>query len=269
MDEEDDAMRARDIMHPEDAKAIQVIKGVPGCERLVRWFMKCGYELQYRGENLANMLRVTSQSSPDLYGLFREVVKQVGVREPELYVYNDPVMNAYTYGETQTFVAVSSGLVEKMSRKELKGVLAHECGHILCRHVLYLTMFKTLQEMGSVLGMINRALYTPLLVALTYWQRKGELSADRCGAAVAGEENYQRALVKLASGLGDATGQAHCLVEQGREYEAFKRSSLWNRVQQEYRCLFYSHPQLCTRALELDRWRMSYAYRSLRNAVWE
>lgn len=47
-------MKATDIMHPEDAKAIQMIKSVPGCEQLIRVFMKLGYEAQYRGENLAN-----------------------------------------------------------------------------------------------------------------------------------------------------------------------------------------------------------------------
>ena len=36
-------MKATDIMHPEDAKAIQMIKSVPGYEKLVRLFMKLGY----------------------------------------------------------------------------------------------------------------------------------------------------------------------------------------------------------------------------------
>lgn len=40
-------MKATDIMHPEDAKAIQMIKSVPGYEKLVRLFMKLGYEMQY------------------------------------------------------------------------------------------------------------------------------------------------------------------------------------------------------------------------------
>ena len=39
-------MKATDIMHPEDAKAIQMIKSVPGYEKLVRLFMKLGYEMQ-------------------------------------------------------------------------------------------------------------------------------------------------------------------------------------------------------------------------------
>ena len=45
-------MKATDIMHPEDAKAIQMIKSVPGYEKLVRLFMKLGYEMQYRGKTL-------------------------------------------------------------------------------------------------------------------------------------------------------------------------------------------------------------------------
>lgn len=253
-------MKATDIMHPEDAKAIQMIKSVPGFEQLVRMFMELGYEAQYRGENLANHIKVTTDSFPEIYQLFKEVVAKVGIREPELYIYNEPEMNAYTYGETNTFVAISSGAIERMNREEQKGVLAHECGHILCKHTLYMTIWRTLEEMGSFLGLIHRTMFAPLYFALQYWSRKSELSADRCAAVVGGEEMFQSALVKLASGLKETTGRTRGLVEQGKQYEAFKRSSLWYRVQQEYRCMFYSHPQLCTRALELDRWRVSYGY---------
>lgn len=260
-------MKATDIMHPEDAKAIQLIKDVPGCEQLVRTFMKLGYEAQYRGENMSNHIRVTKDSFPEIYRLFQDVVAKVGIREPELYIYNDPEINAYTYGETHTFVAVSSGAVEKMNPEELKGILAHECGHILCKHTLYMTIWRTLKEMGDVLGVIHRTLFAPLYLALQYWSRKAELSADRCATVVVNEEVYQSALLKLASGLKEVTGKSRRLVEQGKQYEAFKRSSWWYRAQQEYRCMFYSHPQLCTRALELDRWKNSYTYQNLRYAV--
>ncbi len=260
-------MKATDIMHPEDAKAIQVIKSVPGCAQLVCVFMKLGYEAQYRGENLANYIKVTTDSFPEIYRLFKVVIAKVGIREPELYIYNDPEINAYTYGETNTFIALSSGAVEKMTKDELKGILAHECGHILCKHSLYMTIWRTLQDMGSALGMIHWTMFAPLYLALQYWSRKSELSADRCAAVVVNEEVYQSTLVKLASGLKEITGKSRRLVEQGKQYEAFKRSSLWYRVQQEYRCMFYSHPQLCTRALELDKWKDSYGYRMLRYMI--
>ena len=108
-------MRAMDIMHPEDAKAIQVIRSVPGCERLIRTYLQLGYERQLRGENLANCVQVTSESFPRIYTLFREVVRKVGIQEPDLYVYNDPVINGYTFGETRPFVALSSSLIEHLN----------------------------------------------------------------------------------------------------------------------------------------------------------
>ena len=117
-----------------------------------------------------------------------------------------------------------------------------------------MTIWRTLRDMGNVLGVIHRTMFAPLYFALQYWSRKSELSADRCAAVIVGEDAFQSALLKLASGLKETTGRARGLVEQGKQYEAFKRSSLWYRMQQEYRCMFYSHPQLCTRALELDRW---------------
>ena len=57
-------MKTTDIMHPEDAKAMQMIKSVLGCERLIRVFMELGYEVQYRGENLAYYIKVTPKSFP-------------------------------------------------------------------------------------------------------------------------------------------------------------------------------------------------------------
>lgn len=260
-------MRAKDIIHPEDAKAIQLIKTVPGCEKLIRLFMKLGYEAQYRGENLGNMVQVTTYSYPRVYVLFKEVIKKVGIKEPELYIYNDPVINSYTYGETNTFIALSSGLIEKLTDEELKGVIAHECGHILCKHTLYKTMFRTLRDMGIILGLIHKTMFAPLFLALQYWNRTSEFSADRCGAAIIGEETYQSVLAKLASGLKEDSGTSRRMVEQGKQYEAFKHSSVWNRIQQEYRCALYSHPQLCTRALDLDRWKNSYIYKTLRSTI--
>lgn len=90
-------MEVKDIIHPEDAKAIKVIKGIPGLEKAIACFMKFGFEQQFRGENLGNMTRIDAWNYPVLYHDFQELVKKLGIREPELYIYNSPYMNAYTY----------------------------------------------------------------------------------------------------------------------------------------------------------------------------
>lgn len=254
-------MEAKDIIHPEDAKAIKAIKGIPGLEKAIACFMKFGFEQQFRGENLGNMIRVDAWNYPVLYHDFQELVKKLGIREPDLYIYNSPYMNAYTYGETSTFIALSSGLIEHLDREELKSVIGHECGHILCKHVLYKTILITLEEAGYLFGLIHKGLFLPIYGALQYWSRKSELSADRCASVLVGEEVFQSALAKLASGL--KSDKRDNLIRQGRAYEEFRKSSLWNRLQQGYHTAFYSHPQLCVRALEVERWRYSFQYRHL------
>ena len=49
----------------------------------------------------------------------------------------DPNPNAWTFGDTKIFITITSGLVDMMTEEELDAVIAHECGHILCHHVLY------------------------------------------------------------------------------------------------------------------------------------
>ena len=256
-------MKACDIMHPEDAKALQMLRKLKGFDDLIRASMEWGYEQVFRGENMGSMVKVNHQNFPELYRAFREVVKRVDIREPELYIYNDPVMNAYTYGETNTFVAVSHSLVEKMTMNEVSCILAHECGHILCQHTLYNTLLRTIEDLGVLLQVISRAALGPILMAMQYWSRKSELSADRCAAAVVGERTFQTAMLKLTCGMAEIKGSPYQLVEQAREYHRFENDSWWNCIQQNCRVAFNSHPQMCERAYEIDRWKHSYQYRKL------
>ena len=105
-----------------------------------------------------------------------------GIDIPEVYVYNDPVMNAFTYGETNPFVCISSSCVEKLTDDELVCFMAHECGHILCKHTLYNSVVNLIQMFGERMGIITRSMSQPIYIALQYWSRQSEYSADRCGA---------------------------------------------------------------------------------------
>ena len=164
-------MEARMIMHPSDAKAIETLRSLKGFDTLTRLAMEYGYERLIRGENLGEMVHVTNDNFPKVYKPFREVVYSVGIAMPELYIYNDPVMNAYTYGDTNPFVAVSSSVIEKLSQEELKSVLAHECGHILCRHTLYNTMLAILINTSFALELLSESLLMPIYAGLRYWSR--------------------------------------------------------------------------------------------------
>ena len=251
------------IMHPEDAKAIQALRSLKGFDKVARFAMEYGYEHLIRGENLGEMIRVNGDNFPQMYYPFLKVVKAVGIDEPELYIYNDPVMNAYTYGDTSPFIAISSSTVEKLSQEELMGVMAHECGHILCHHTLYNTMLAILLNTGFAVQIISETALMPIMAALRYWSRCSEYSADRCAAAVVGERTFQMENLKMTCGLDEVYGSPYQLVEQARSYEEHCTGSFWDRIQQTLRTLFYTHPQSCQRALEIDRWKNSWQYKTL------
>lgn len=260
-------MKATDIMHPEDQKAIGVLKMIPFIDEMCRSFMEVAYEKIYRGENLGMMVKVDGSYMPKLYQDIKDVAKVVGIDTPELFIYNDPVMNAFTFGETSPYVCVSSSLIEKMTREERKAILAHECGHILCQHVLYGSVVETLRMIGEDFGIIGSTLTGPIKLALQYWSRRSEYSADRCAAAAVGERTFQASLLKLALGLADAGDDPYRLVKQANEYHAHEKRDIWSRIQQNCRVAFFSHPQHVNRAYEIDRWKKSAAYRRIRQAI--
>jgi Zn-dependent protease with chaperone function len=129
---------------------------------------------------------------------------------------------------------------------------------------LYNTLLRTIEELGILLQIFSRAALGPILMGMQYWSRKSELSADRCAAVVVGERTFQTAMLKITSGMSEIQGSPYQLVEQAREYHRFENDSWWNRIQQNCRIAFNSHPQMCERAWEIDRWKYSWQYRKLR-----
>ena len=168
------------------------------------------------------MVKVNDKNYPRYISAFQRGCQASGYKEPELYIYNDPEMNAYTYGETNTFVAISSSLIERLSTDELRSVMAHECGHILCHHTLYNTLLRTIEELGMLFKIISYSTLGPILMAMQYWSRKSELSADRCAAAVVGDEVHsKRAMLKLTWGLSKIEGKSLSISRTGSRIPSF------------------------------------------------
>ena len=260
-------MTAKDIMHPNDLKTIQVLKSIPYCDTICRKIMEYGYERVFRGENLGTMVKASGKCLTRVYKLMQKTARCVGIAVPEVYVYNGPVMNAFTYGETNPFVCISSSCVEKLTDDELVCLMAHECGHILCKHTLYNSVVNLIQMFGERMGIITRSMSKPIYIALQYWSRQSEYSADRCAAVVIGERVFQQMTMKMASGLTDVNNDPYQLVHQAKEYNNFENQSLWDKIQQNCRMVFYSHPQMVNRAYEIDRWKNSFAYKGQRLAM--
>lgn len=98
-----------------------------------------------------------------LHNLVEGLCIASGLPKPAVYIVDDPAPNAFATGRDpkHAAIAVTTGLLEKMNRVELEGVLAHELSHIRNYDILVSTLAVTL--VGAV------ALLTNIAVRMMWW----------------------------------------------------------------------------------------------------
>jgi heat shock protein HtpX len=86
---------------------------------------------------------VTHDVHPQLFNIVEEMKIAAGLPAmPKIYIINDPAPNAFATGRSpqSASLAVTAGLLARLNRDELQGVVAHEMSHILHRDILYITL---------------------------------------------------------------------------------------------------------------------------------
>jgi len=87
--------------------------------------------------------RVTHDVHPQLFNVVEEMKIAAGLSAmPKVYIINDPAPNAFATGRNpnRASVAVTAGLLGRLNRDELQGVIAHEISHIVNRDILFVTL---------------------------------------------------------------------------------------------------------------------------------
>ena len=157
----------------------------------------------------------------------RRQAQQAGIGMPEVAIYNSPDVNAFATGmnKNNALVAVSTGLLQSMSRDEAEAVLGHEVSHVangdmvtlaliqgvvntfvmfLSRVIGYLVdkiVFKTERGQGPAffVTMIVAEMVLGILASIIvmWFSRQREFRADRGGASLAGRQKMIAALERL------------------------------------------------------------------------
>jgi heat shock protein HtpX len=87
--------------------------------------------------------KIKRDDHPRLYNVVEEMKIASGLEKiPDIYIIDDPALNAFATGRdpNRASVAITSGLLQKLNRDELQGVIAHEISHIKNRDVLLMAM---------------------------------------------------------------------------------------------------------------------------------
>ena len=86
---------------------------------------------------------VTHEVHPQLFNIVEEMTIAANLpKMPKIYIIADPAPNAFATGRNpqNASVAVTAGLLSRLNRDELQGVIAHEMSHILHRDILFVTL---------------------------------------------------------------------------------------------------------------------------------
>ena len=259
-------MKPSDFIHPEDAAALRQMENVPGFATLIKKVLSIGIETLQYGVNMASNIRLSRRQLPQIYNLLPPICERMGIPEPELYLQMNPAPNAWTMGDTRIFITLTSSLVEMMSEEELKAIIAHECGHILCRHVLYHTVARWLQNGVASLGLLG-TIAAPVEYAMLYWSRKSELSADRAASIITSPDVVASTMARLAGGPKSITSQLNMQdwAKQADEYELIQNSGVWNMALQLSVVAGLDHPFAAIRVREILKWGESEQFRMIKD----
>jgi Zn-dependent protease with chaperone function len=214
----------------------------------VRLFKQLG-----KNQLLGQAVKVSDRQFPRIYSIVKHCTDTLHIAMPQVYVVNDPRLNAATYGTNEeSFIMVHSALIDHYSDEELLTVIGHECGHIHNSHVVYLTAIYYLTQMA---GVFVRWIVEPALVALRAWNRRAEITCDRAGMLCSKDEVIaQRALTKLAVG-------------SRKLYEQFNIDAFLEQYEEgkdgfgKYMEVFATHPYLPKRVLAMRVFAQSELYR--------
>jgi len=253
---------SRAYEHPADRSALVALRKLTGFDTLLKILNGLFNERAMRLQFLASSVKVSERQFPHIHEMLRDGAYILDMDKiPELFVTQNPLVNAMALGTNTPFIVLNTAVVDLMDAEELRFVIGHELGHVLSGHAVYRTMLYNLIQLATrvawmPLGYIG---LRAIIWGLEEWYRKSELSCDRAGV-LAGQDvdAARRALMKTAGGSRLAEMNADAFHEQAHEYDAVPdlRDSLLKLLQLQG----MTHPFAVVRFAELDRWANSGEY---------
>ena len=253
--------------HPADRAATSALHSVPLLDKVIKHLTDVGHERRLRQIVMGNSIRLGGDQVPDVWADYVQCMSILDYPSlPDLYVTNQPDVNAMTIGAKTPIVVVNSSLVASYEPNEIKTVLAHEAGHVLSEHYLYTTALLLLKQFldgalpkSLLLGLPARAMY----LALLEWARAAELSSDRAAALVMADPLQPcRVLMRLAGGaLPGMSFEA--FLKQATEYHG--EDDIFSRHSRFWVELNLTHPFAVRRVKELMEWVQSGDFDRIRS----
>jgi heat shock protein HtpX len=221
---------------------------------------------------------VTEAELPEVYSIVRNLTTATGMPMPRLFIIDSPQPNAFATGRNpeHAAVAVTTGILQLMSREELSGVLAHELSHVRNRDILISSVAAMLAAALSIFarmalfmggGREDRnnplagiaALLSIVLAPIAAMiirmaiSRSREFQADRTGAEITGQPlQLASALAKLEAGTSRVAMNVNPAVSQLFIADPLHAFKLRRATGGGLMSLFSTHPAIPDRIARLQ-----------------
>lgn len=257
-------------MHELDRKAFAALNQFPKFVKLQEAYIKNVDEKAAKIEFLSTAIRLSENQMPEVYNLLSPICEKLGITTPDLYMVKSKDkgdLNAFTGGITEPFICVTSELVKQCPPEMVSSVIAHECGHIACKHYLYHSLARNFANgiaaspLTKIPG-INRYLSKTLITALLFWDRCSELSADRAAVLCDGSSDKTIEMLLKIHGFDENINREE-FVKQALDLKEFVNDSKSNKMMEQVLVQWNSHPLLAKRAYEVYDWEHSNQYKGI------
>jgi len=261
-----------DYIHPADSKALAALRAIPGVDSALKKFLAWTGESAIRVSFMASAVKVTPKQCPDLHAKLQIACTTLGVDMPDMFIQQNPMVNAFTGGVEKPIIVLHSSLIERLNDEETLAVIAHEVGHIHAEHVLYLTAARLMEALAniSVARLIPGSEIIKFIVsagissALLAWARRAELSCDRAALLVTQDPHViGRTMMKLAGGTFASKIDYELFLEQGREFKKNYDEKKLDKFWADIMAAGLSHPFPIWRVAEILEWVESGQYQDL------
>jgi Zn-dependent protease with chaperone function len=260
-----------DYVHPLDSRALAALKTIPGIDSALKKLLEVTGESAIRVIFTASAVKVTPKQCPDLYAKLQVACTTLGVDMPELFIQQNPVVNAFTGGVKNPVIVLHSSLIERLTDEEVLAVIAHEVGHIHAEHVLYITAAHLLEALANVAiaaapvaNLVAQILSGTMRAALLAWARRAELSCDRAALLVTQDPDViGRTMMKLCGGTFASKLDYEQFLQQARDFQKNYDEKALDRFWADIITSGLTHPFPVWRVSEILKWVENGEYQRL------
>ena len=184
--------------HKLEDECLKNMKKAIFCEDTFASYHENFIEESLRPDLVGKNLKVTDKQLPYIHNMVQEMSSILGIKEPEVYIYEGTNYAVYVQGVNRSWIEISAKTVENFSKNELKFLIGSQLAHIKSKHIYWKILMEQCIKAPKLIdnvynegmaGIANerQILEMGLKVIMYKWSRVAEYSSDACGYLLVGD----------------------------------------------------------------------------------